>query len=373
MNNNILNIIVLLSVSIIFVSCSESSTDSNSGQLYSVSGYVYMKSEPVNNATISIDDKTNYTTTSNSDGYFEIKDVPEGEHVLSIMKEANNNEGFSERNYDLDVLNNVVLNSLTLPEPIFVYQPIITVQGIELTWSPTEANDFREYKVFRNTSSGIDEDHGDLIHASTSRNDTIFIDQDFNALTNYYYRVYVMNDVGRLGGSNIVSIQTPNRNIVLNGDFEEISSNNIPEFWQNWNNRNFATSDDQEAYTGSYSVRFFKDTSYFNHHPFYQTINPNEFDEGERYRLTYWIKSDSVIDQSGFYAYVRSEDWSFSELINVMWGPYDSFDWTEFTYEFNYPFSLTTSNIYLEFYPDGGSVIYPLEFWLDNVKLMKVE
>ncbi|RKY94985.1 MAG: hypothetical protein DRQ01_01005 [Ignavibacteriae bacterium] len=230
MKNNILNLIVLLSVSIIFVSCTESLTDSTTGQLYSVSGYVYMKSEPVNDATINIDGKINYPTTSNSDGYFEIKDVPEGEHVLSVMKDANNNGGFSERNYDLEVFNDVVLNSLTLPEPVFVYQPIITIQGIELAWSPTDANDFREYKVFRHTSSGIDENHGDLIHVSTSRNDTILIDQDFNSLTNYYYRVYVMNDVGRLGGSNIVNIQTPNKNIVLNGDFEVISGNNIPEF-----------------------------------------------------------------------------------------------------------------------------------------------
>jgi len=373
MKDNILNIIVLLIFSIIIISCNESTTDSTTGQLYSVSGYVYMKSEPVNDATISIDDKTNYTTTSSSAGYFEIKDVSEGEHVLSVMKEANNNGGFSERNYDLDVFNDVVLNSLTLPEPVFVYQPIITIQGIELAWSPTDANDFREYKVFRNTSSGIDENHGDLIHVSTSRNDTTFIDQDFNAFTNYYYRVYVMNDVGRLGGSNIVDIQTPNKNIVINGDFEEVSGNNIPEFWQNWNNRNFATSDDQEAYTGNYSVRFFKDTSYFNHHPFYQTINPNEFEEGERYRLTYWIKSAPVLDQSGFYVYVRSEDWSFSELINVRWGPWNSFDWTEFTYEFNYPSSLSTSNIHLDFLSEGGSGIYPLEFWLDNVQLKKVE
>ncbi len=373
MKNNILNIIVLLIVSLIVISCNESSTDSTTGQLYSVSGYVYMKSEPVNDATISIDDKTNYTTTSNSDGYFEIKDVPEGEHVLSVIKDANNNGGFSERNYDLDVFNDVVLNSLTLPEPVFVYPPIITIQGIELAWSPTDANDFREYKVFRHTSSGIDENHGDLIHVSTSRNDTTFIDQDFSSLTNYYYRVYVMNDVGRLGGSNIVTIQTPNKDLVLNGDFEEIGGNNIPEFWQNWNNRNFATSDDQEAYTGSYSVRFYKDTSYFNLHPFFQNINPNEFDEGERYSLTYWIKSDSVLDQSGFYVFVRSEDWSFSERINSMWGPYNSFDWTEFTYEFTYPSSITISNFYLEFYSEVSSSSYPLKFWLDNVKLMKVE
>lgn len=373
MKNAIINVIILLSTPIIFLTCTESSTDSNVHPLYSVSGYVYMQGEPIKDALISIDDLTNYSTTSNTDGYFELRDVQEGEHNLSVKINSDNNDGFSERNYSLQVNNDVTLNSLILPKPILVYQPNIIPQGIELAWSPTDADDFREYKVFRNTSSGIDESHGELIHVSTSRMDTLFIDENFNPFTTYYYRVYVMNDYGRLGGSNIVDMQTPQKNIVLNGDFEEIDGNNIPYFWQNWNNRNFATSDNDESYTGSYSVHFLKDTSYFNHHPFYQIINPNEFEQGKRYRLTYWIKSDSVLDQSGFYVYIRSEDWSFSELINPVWGPYDSFEWMEFSHEFTYPYNLSTSNIYLEFYPEGGSAFLPLEYWLDDVELVKIE
>jgi len=71
----------------------------------------------------------------------------------------------------------------------------------------SDADDFREYKLYRHSTSGFDESTGELLHISTFRNDTSFTDSIPHSST-YYYRLYQMNEYGRLGGSNIVKISS---------------------------------------------------------------------------------------------------------------------------------------------------------------------
>ena len=89
--------IIFLIIICTIISCQETPTENNDS-LYMVSGYVYSGSNPVQNAKVSIDNAVNYSSESNSEGFFTINDVPKGEHTLAIKKTTNNNS-FSEKKY----------------------------------------------------------------------------------------------------------------------------------------------------------------------------------------------------------------------------------------------------------------------------------
>jgi len=362
---------VIIIVVLVHMSCTTSTTDPSA--TFTVSGYIYLNYQKVSNVQVNIDYKINLIAKTDDDGYFEIENVLQGNHELNAVKTYSDGS-FTQNSYDISVNSDVFLESLILPKGVLLYTPTgITDNSVSLAWSPTDADDFREYKVFRHNTSGLDENTGTLVHVSTSRNDTTFNDKSLFPQEEYFYRVYTMNEFGKLGGSNIVSVFTLEREILKNGDFESISSNNLPEYWQIWNNRNFASSDSQEVHSGKYSVHFYADSSIYMHHPFYQMIDPNNFKAGARYRLTYWIKAKEVATVGGFYAQIYSDDWTFSVYINPMMGPFDAFEWKEFSYEFNFPASLSTSNIIIGFYTEVlGVTTHPIEYWLDTVKLTRI-
>jgi len=101
--------------------------------------------------------------------------------------------------------------------------------GVQINWEQSLDGNFHSYKLYRHSSSGIDENSGELIHTSTSLSDVSFIDSDFSPLQTYFYRVYVLNDNGLSNGSNVKSITTQTISLIDNGSFE--LGNNIPTGW----------------------------------------------------------------------------------------------------------------------------------------------
>jgi hypothetical protein len=361
---------LLIFAAIVIPGCEEKSSDPL--PIHIISGTVYYNDNPAQSASVSVDDFANWRVETDSDGYFEIADVSEGVHSLKstlIMEDGS----FSERSQEIMVLGDVEIDSLTLPEAIELYPPdSITDNSISLRWSPSDANDFREYKLFRGNSSGLDENTGELVHIATARYDTSFINEDLASLTTYFYRVYVMNDFGRLGGSNIVSATTENFEVILNGDFEIIDQiNNFPENWSGWNNVDFIVLDSLEVHSGNYSVGVFMTNTDPGHHTLHQLINPDRLTENERYRITYWAKVDTLDDQGGFYAFIRDDNWNWHLMINPVLGPAPGFDWSEFDYEFTVPDGISTSNFMFGFSFESPSV--SLDAWFDNVSIQRVE
>jgi hypothetical protein len=168
---------------------------------------------------VSLDSSGILTATTDALGRFAIDGVPVGEHMLDASR-SNDDGSFSERQASLQVTNDVVVNSFILPQPL-TFAPAVPSNGtVALSWQPTDAADFREYKLYRRDSPGIDETTGELIFVSTARDTATFVDTDALAGTRYYYRVYVMNDYGRLGGSNIVSADVTIDNLIPDGGFE---------------------------------------------------------------------------------------------------------------------------------------------------------
>ena len=133
-----------------------------------------------------------------------------------------------KKTVDLSVNEDIELNDLRLPKAVILYEATgVTEIDSEIAWSPTDDSEFREYKLYRHNTTGLDETTGLLIHVATSVNDTTFTDTDLTPLSDYYYRVFVLDDFGRIGGSNIIGITTEEAILLKNGGFESIE-NNVP-------------------------------------------------------------------------------------------------------------------------------------------------
>ena len=324
--------------------------------------------EPVSQAIVSIRDHEELKTSSDENGEFKLMNVPAGNHVL-IMEKGNDKGQFSANTLLITVDGNLSLDALTLPDPIELFSPSdVKDNSLHLTWSACNAPDFREYKIYQHTTSGLDETTGKLIHVSTSRGDTSFTVTNLNPLTDYYFRVYIMNDVGRLGGSNIVSARTANRQLLRNGSFEILNgSTKYPENWQAMNSlQDYYFVDTSTAQDGDVSIRI-ENAPGVN--IYYQLVNPQELIGGTRYKLSYWVKHDGL-PQSGdeFAVFMNSAEFTWRLQVNTVNGPLASTDWQFFEYEFTAP-TISTSNYIFGFYFWIGS---GKRAWLDNVSLIKI-
>ncbi len=191
--------------------------------VYSVSGTVVVAGEPLAGAVVQLDDAFNWQTETDAAGRFYIDGVSAGEHTLFTSTQADSG-AFSERRVQLVITKNVDLDDLVLPEPIELSPPVATTGGLLLSWEQTDAQDFREYKLYTHDSAGLDETTGELIFVATAPDQTEFLHESVDGASEYFYRVFVMNEVGRLGGSNLTSAVAPVVNLIRDGDFEASTS-----------------------------------------------------------------------------------------------------------------------------------------------------
>ena len=356
----------VLTVLLAFIyTCQDNPVKNN---LFKISGYVYLKGKAISGVQVNLDKKINYMTQTNNEGYFELEDVSKGEHTMYISKDYSDSS-FVTRTYEVDVNNDVFLESLTLPVPVKLY-PITatTSNSAELRWSRSYETDFREYKVYRHTNSGLDENTGTLVHVTTFVEDTTFIDNSLFPTNKYYYRVYVMNEFGKLGGSNIESAFTKELNLIQNGNFELLDSNNFPEMWEG-----DVTVDSLNVYSGKYSVRMFEDTSFSGMKTkLRQIIDPAIVEKDTRYKLSFWWRSKDL-SQSEYFG-VRFEEES-GDIFVWKWfdSPHPDSIWQEYKYEFTIPSSSNPQNYQLVFVFERYPLIpTPMTVWVDSVSLKKI-
>lgn len=226
--------ILLLSLSFLHFSCKEKTTEPEGK--YSISGTIVYNNSVLPNAQVSLNKLANYSTVTDSAGKFLIPNVPNGEYELSVSKNLSDGSS-TEITRQIAVAGDVTLSSLLLPKAVHLDSiQAYSSSSITLKWTQTDAIDFREYKVFRHTTPGLDETTGTLVYVATSIHDTSFTDSELFESTTYYYRIYVMNDYGKLGGSNIISKKTLFKNLILNGDFESFDDSHRPTDWSTENN-----------------------------------------------------------------------------------------------------------------------------------------
>lgn len=290
--------LTLLVTTLFLDSCKKSSTEptSNPGN-YVVSGTIVSGSVPVSKATVSLNSRADLTTQSDAIGHFTIPNVPDGNYSLGVQK-TNADGSFLATTSNISVANDSVILALILPRGVKLDTlENINATSVSISWNPTDANDFREYKLFRNLTSGLDQTTGTLVHVSTAINDTLFIDNTVNPLTTYYYRVYIMNDFGNLGGSNITSITTLVKNIISNSSFESIDAGTLfPSGWSYFGSQGKFQTDLQIAQDSSKSIKLQLAISDWgvNSWGLYQQITTTGVEQGATYRVSFWCKTDSL-------------------------------------------------------------------------------
>lgn len=196
------NLVLFSFLVLLLLACEK---DKASGAL-TVSGFLTNGEKPVVNAKVNLDDLIQYSASSDAEGFFEIKNVPEGEYQLnySIGSES---ESFSRSSNKIRLSGNLLLENLLLPDPVKIRDPQIErdfeSNEVTLSWNRYTGDDFREYKLYRHSTSGLDETTGELLHVATSAQDTTYT-LTLPHSSETYFRVFVKDNLGLLGGSNIL-------------------------------------------------------------------------------------------------------------------------------------------------------------------------
>ena len=224
-----LKIFILLLLSVILASACKKDKEENN-DLFTISGYILSDGEPMGDAEVNVDMLEQYKATTNDEGYFSIDNVSPGKHTLNAVKTFEMGY-YIKRSFDVDLNTDVLLDELILPNPVAIVGVVMdTIENlVTVSWNSSRADDFREYKLYSHNTTGLDENTGTLEHVATIREDTVFTLAMPNATTRYF-RVFVMNEYGQLGGSNIVRATSSNKNLLTFGEFEDPNM-----FFQTWN------------------------------------------------------------------------------------------------------------------------------------------
>ncbi|MBK8230358.1 MAG: fibronectin type III domain-containing protein [Candidatus Eisenbacteria bacterium] len=100
------------------------------------------------------------------------------------------------------------------PDPVVLNPAFnVTEDGVSLSWSRSTASDFSEYRVYRGKQSNLDSDPERRLLSSISDAGTTSFDDDAEIEENrtYYYRLDVVDRLGAVGRSNVVSATTLDR------------------------------------------------------------------------------------------------------------------------------------------------------------------
>lgn len=363
-------ILLIFFLCLMLIGCNrDDDADSN----YTVSGYCTSNGLPVENVKVDLDGLVQYQTFSNSEGYFEINNVSGGLHDLKATKSKDNGT-YIVRSYQIDVFRDLELNNLLLPNPVELLSAEVdtTVNYLTLIWNKSLADDFREYKLYSNATSALDETTGTLEHVTTSKDDTVFSLQMPHATTRFY-RVFVLNEYGQLGGSNLKSATSGNINYFSAGNFENESL-----FFSDWTIEPEVYIIDSVSYNNSKSLYLFCEWDTTNNgadFTRYVIKSPPVFlNKYEEYRLSFWYKGRGLgylMNLSFCYYYEQnSEYYLFTDFYNSVWEPeihyggygYFDVDWTYYTAVFMPNFD---GAIQFTFF---GSVEH---FYMDDLTLKK--
>ncbi len=352
--------------------CSDNSVESKNG--FQVSGHIYHNNSPVSAAQVIINQNQNLSTQTNEEGYFIITNVPEGKQIISAsitLEEGN----IIEQTKSIQVSYDVKINKLNLPKAIQLHEPQnVTDKSIELKWSSTDAADFREYKIYRHNSADVNESTGELVDVCTAISDTVLEVTGLEPLQTYHFRVYAMNEFGRLGGSNVLSVTTSNFQVIWNGDFEKIDpATNFARHWETDPSPDPVKKDSLIAQNGTHSA--YAEINGI-HNYLRQEISTTLIDPGSQYQLSYYIKIDSLCatDQIKTSFSTTNTDITILEAEPIS-GPQFATDWTQYTYEFTTPLTtdpnISSYQLYIGFWNHDTKT--PIKVWIDNVRMIKIE
>jgi hypothetical protein len=145
---------------------------------------------------------------------------------------------FSRQSLRIFVSEDTNLSKVLLPKPPkLVVEKVDTVNeknAFDLRWSPYRQAGFREYKLYRGKTSGLDETTGELVHVTTDPEATTFVDETPDR-SSYFYRAFVMDERGRMAGSNVTAAVSrllelgfETKSTIFNGQAQVFSAQVVP-------------------------------------------------------------------------------------------------------------------------------------------------
>lgn len=360
---------------VIFLGYSCTEPIAEDSDTHSVSGTVYYAGSPSIGVQVSLDQSLSHITVTDQSGYFRLDNVPEGSHEIRLSKLFEGGS-YTSRSETIVVATDVYLSYLMLPKAVFLQEITTTTHNsVEISWTSTDATDFREYKLYHHTTSGLDENTGLLVHVSTAVDDTFFVDEGLIPDQQYFYRVYVMNEYGRLGGSNIISTTTTQFNLIKNGDFENFNLNTFrPDDWDVYLSAGqfpFLV-DSVDVKSGRYCLKAELDTSNNFDNMLFQLISPIDLIPGRKYEFSLFFRSNALIQWQDLRATLHDtnwDDWLFNALI--LKGPGVNPDWQLYAIQFMVPLSFPSIQYRLTF--NFWTEQQQMTVWLDNISLMTID
>lgn len=377
MTKNTLGAIVLILLSA--TSCSTDDNSINTDNTVTISGTVEsLDNSPVENVKVSISDFANLTEFTDSEGYFEIEGISKGEHDLILFKGNIDNDSdiFIQKNLSVSLNSDTSMDDLVLPDPVVLNTASeVTSSSALLSWNNSTDDGFREYKLYRHNSSGLDETTGILVHVATSVDEVSFLDENLNNAEVYFYRVFVLDEFGQIGGSNIINFETQSVQIIKNGSFEN-ATGDIPDLWtlepnDFGNPENTITLDYADASEGLNSLKFYhaEETGCWEQW-ITQNIESDVLIEGATYKLTFDYKSDFSLNNAGANLIIRNSNFNLDEWHTINLDFLDDGQWRSKSFEFTLPSEFEDNNINLTINFCNALIG---NYWLDNIFVERVD
>lgn len=216
----LIHVLIIFAFVVMLASCKKEPVPVDTNNLH-ISGYIYDENgRAKKDANISINNGR--STTTNEDGYFEVNGLTSGTYIMKVEKSLLDSS-FSSLTDTIELNNNHhEFESLILPDPVTLNQPTeIKPSSIALSWSHSYGSDFREYRLYiggEYHANILSDENGSLVYIGTNVTDTTFTisKENYNEAGGtispngtYCFRLYVFNEYGKISGSNILKVKTP--------------------------------------------------------------------------------------------------------------------------------------------------------------------
>lgn len=188
------------------------------------------------------------------------------------------------------------------PDPVTVFAFTESEARIGVSWTQSEADDFEYYRLFRGTTSGVN-DHSTMVFSTGSRTATTYADTGLTAGTSYYYSVWVYDQTGLTAAAPVVSARTDENTApeaVIVSEPTDVGTSQLRITWT-------ASTEDDFASYRLYRSPGTKLISIISTRTQTQYTDDNLDLENESYQ--YWVE---VWDRSGVFTKSNTVSWAAS-------------------------------------------------------------
>ena len=124
---------------------------------------------------------------------------------LTVVGEFMDTAGNRATSYEMEEL----ISFSDPPDSVYLFGAVdSTTSSITIQWEPSEEEHITAYRIYRDTSPGVDETADRLVTTLSNVAQSTYTDHGLIENETYYYRIFVVNDIDETTGSNERSAST---------------------------------------------------------------------------------------------------------------------------------------------------------------------